>query len=205
MGDFAAGKMGTYSGPTGTASVEDVAQAIVDLEGLYESKVPALSCGAMLCPATLAASVISFTPRLSLSDQIAGIAPATVDAIAATGAPTDLAAALKKRDGGHYLFDYRLFSCSEMTAKKANRTCPVLAPFSLSAPAAPHRSDAPSITPVADRRCAGDWREHRWRHDRLERRSGGDYERDSRGARAIFRHLPTAVPGCRGLKQGRVG
>jgi len=86
--------MGTYSGPTGTASVEDVAQAIVDLEGLYESKAK------------------------QLSDQIAGIAPATVDAIAATGAPTDLAAALKKRDGGHYLFDYRLFSCSEMTAKK---------------------------------------------------------------------------------------
>lgn len=67
MGDFAAGKMGTYSGPTGTASVEDVAQAIVDLEGLYESKVPALSCGAMLRPATLAASVIPFTPRLSVT------------------------------------------------------------------------------------------------------------------------------------------
>ena len=38
MGDFAAGKMGAYTGPTGAASAEDVAQALIDLEGLYSSK-----------------------------------------------------------------------------------------------------------------------------------------------------------------------
>lgn len=143
MGDFAAGKMGSYSGPTGTASDEDVAQAIVDLEGLYGSKVPARSRGAMALAAHSSLACLRLPPQAKqLSDQIASITPASDDAIAATGAPTDLAAALKKRDGGHYLFDYRLFSCSEMTAKKARpaRTRPELSWAGL------RRSDIPSLS-----------------------------------------------------------
>jgi hypothetical protein len=60
MGDFAAGKMGTYSGPTGTASIEDVAQAIVDLEALYKSKVT----GAALWSDAVPGSMIP-TPSLA--------------------------------------------------------------------------------------------------------------------------------------------
>uniref|UniRef100_A0A7S3X4G5 Uncharacterized protein n=1 Tax=Strombidinopsis acuminata TaxID=141414 RepID=A0A7S3X4G5_9SPIT len=93
--------MGAYTGPTGAASAEDVAQAIIDLEGLYSSKAK------------------------DLADTIVNISPASDDSIAALDIPADLAAVMKKRDGGHYVFDYKLYSTSEIATKKDGDILPV--------------------------------------------------------------------------------
>jgi len=125
MGDFAAGKLGGYSGPTGAASVEDVAQAIVDLEGLFESKVlPHIQTAATATRRPTCLPPVALQAK-DLSQTIAAIAPASDSDIAATGAPADLAAALKKRDGGHYVFDYRLYSCAEIIAATQVRPAPL--------------------------------------------------------------------------------
>ena len=56
-----------------------------------------------------------------LADTIVNISPASDDSIAALDIPADLAAVMKKRDGGHYVFDYKLYSTSEIATKKVRQ------------------------------------------------------------------------------------